>query len=279
MTNFVNLDQDIISWLQEDIPYWDTNSDLILNNKHTTAKIQVKQNGVLSGTVPFIRVFSKLGVKVVSLKSDGDKLRTGEIVFNLEGPIRDILMGERVSLNILSHMSGISTMTANLMNQIKNEGLTSKIAATRKTLPGLRKYQKWAVKVGNGDTHRMSLSDMIMLKENHLSQFSSITEALEVTMRQKSFSQKIEIEVTTNEQALEAARGGVDIIMLDNYNSKEISGIISEIRKINQGILIEVSGNITEANFMDFARKGIDIISMGKLTHSSVALDFSLLVD
>lgn len=269
--------EDAQQWLREDIPFWDNSAEM-LQHVQKTAKIRAKQGGVISGVQVAIQVFFLCNVTATARVNDGDVVQRGTVLLELEGNLKNILMAERTALNIFSHMSGISTEVHKLRSIVGDA--TLRIAATRKTLPGLRKYQKWAVYVAGGDTHRMSLADMVMLKENHLQGFPSITAALEYAQQSLSFAQKIEIEVKSDKEAIEAVQTGIpQIIMLDNFTPEMIRDLLPKLRSINNSILFEASGNITENNIAEYVSSGVDIVSLGALTHSSKVFDMSLLVD
>ncbi|RMG21438.1 MAG: carboxylating nicotinate-nucleotide diphosphorylase [Methanobacteriota archaeon] len=270
---------DVRKWLEEDIPYLDLTSRLV-PDKHALAHIIAKQDGVICGTEIARLVFSETGVTSIMPKiHDGGLVNKGDTVIELQGNAKNILLGERVALNILGHLSGIATQTRRLVQKLLDNGLETRIAATRKTLPGLRRYEKYAVEVGGGDTHRLSLSDMVLLKENHLAEFPSITKALEVVRDKLSFSKKIEIEVKNEDEAFEAATTHIpDVIMLDNFSPKETEKIIPRLKDLYPDVLIEASGGITPQNVIEYAKAGVDIISMGYLTHSVKNFDLSLLI-
>ena len=274
----IQLDEDIRSWLKEDIPYWDV-SFVDTEDEIVQARIVSKDHGIIAGSKVLQRIYHLLGVELIEIKEDGQRVDYGDVVARLKGKASKILQAERVSLNILGHMSGIATYTRNLVEEIKNQGLNTRIAATRKTLPGLRKYQKWAVIIGGGDTHRLDLSSMALIKENHIAAYGGVEEAIDEVRNRISFSHKIEIEVTTNEEALTAAKKYIDIIMLDNFSPDQIKAILPKIKEINDKVLIEASGGITEETILDYSRSGVDIISLGKLTHSVSNFDVSLLID
>ena len=273
--NLINLDID--RWLLEDVPYSDLTSSFLID-KPVNGYIFSKSQGTVAGIYVAEKIFNRCGVTTEIIVQDGTHIDTKTRVLEIHGLASKILLAERISLNILSHMSGIATQTWDLVKLLRENNSEARVAATRKTLPGLRKYQKWAVEIGGGDTHRMSLSDMVLIKENHISSASSIKELLQRVKNTLSFSKKIEIEVTNNEQAKEAAEFGVDIIMLDNYKPNEVSKAVSIIKEINANVLVEVSGNITEKNIVQYAQSGVDIVSLGKLTHSVKAMDYSLLI-
>ncbi|MFV2014173.1 MAG: carboxylating nicotinate-nucleotide diphosphorylase [Candidatus Heimdallarchaeota archaeon] len=274
-----SLDVVIRRWLGEDIPSWDPHTMIYNQDSEVNAKIVAKQEGIISGIQVLTRIFELGKVKLSTTIKDCDKIKSGMTICELVGNPTSILQLERTALNIFTHMSGIATMTSRMIKIVKNSGSKIIIAGTRKTLPGLRKYQKYAIVCGGGDTHRMSLESMIMLKENHLSQFNSISEAIKYYKKRSSFSLKMEIEVRSLSEALEAADGGVDIIMLDNFDFSQLDKTISKIKEINKRVLIEISGGISLDNIRDYLSYPIDIISSGALTHSSRVFDASLLFD
>ncbi len=269
---------DVIHWLEEDIKSWD-NSSILVDSKDVTASIVAKQNGMISGTMVASIIFEMNEISVDFIVEEGSIVNKGDVICKISGKSNNILQVERTCLNIFSHMSGISTLTYSSIDKIRGINPDLMIAATRKTLPGLRRYQKWAVFIAGGDTHRMSLSSMIMMKENHLVNFSSITEAIQSAKKKSSFSLKIEVEVRNDDEAIEATNAGADIIMLDNYTPAMIENILPKLRSVNSKVLIEASGNINENTIVSYAKSGVDIISMGKLTHSSNVFDMSLIFD
>lgn len=274
-----SIDEDIKKWLNEDIPNWDPHSVGIDQNSEVKASIIAKQDGVISGVSVLERIFELCNVTVSNKLSDGTSIKQGTVICTLTGNSTSILQAERTALNIFTHMSGITTMTAKMIEEIKQNGSNVKIAGTRKTLPGLRKYQKYAIHCGGGDTHRMNLESMIMLKENHIAQFKSITEAVKIYKSRSSFSLKIEVEVRTLNEALEAAEQSIDILMLDNFDLSKLNETIKQIKTINPKVLIEISGGISPNNIFDYLKYPVDIISIGALTHSNDVFDASLLFD
>lgn len=274
-----SLDEDIKKWLSEDIPNWDPHTTIYDKTNEVTAKIFAKQEGIISGIQVLTRIFELGNIHVSTKIEDGYEIKSGEVICELRGNSAVILQLERTALNIFTHMSGIATTTSKMVEMVNKSDSKTIIAGTRKTLPGLRKYQKYAITCGGGDTHRMTLESMIMLKENHLSQFSSISDAIQFYKNKSSFSLKIEVEVRSLEEAIEAANEGVDIIMLDNFEISKLNDTISKIKSINNGILIEISGGVDIENIKDYLDYPIDIISSGALTHSSNVFDASLLFD
>ena len=272
------IDQDIENWLKEDLPYWDLTTSL-LPEKQAEGKILSKQEGVVAGLFVIQRIFGFVGAECNLLVEEGAQVEKRTPIVSIKGTFQSLLQAERTALNILGRMSGIATQTSKMV-KIAQEGNPSlRISGTRKVVPGLSKYDKYAITAGGGDTHRFNLSDMILLKENHLAGFESITNAIEKAQERTSFSKKIEVEVQDEKQAVEAAKAKADIMMLDNFKPDVVKQTIPKIREFNPDVLIELSGNITIDNLHEYALKGVDIISSGSLTHSVKNFDFTLLVE
>jgi nicotinate-nucleotide pyrophosphorylase (carboxylating) len=273
----------IKEYLDEDIPFWDISSSA-LPNRVGEAKILAKDTGIIAGIPIALEIFRFLNCKLTPLIAEGSEiLSPPKAIARIDGEIRNILAGERLALNFIGRMSGIATTThaaQKILNECakKNKMKPPIIAATRKTTPGLRLFEKYAVLVGGGDPHRFALSDSIMLKDNHLCEFQSIRDAIVRTKKVCSFSHKIEVEVETFEQALEAAESGVDIILLDNFSTEELRKIVPKIKEKNPKVILEASGGINLANLAAFIDTGVDIISSGSLTHSVKNFDVSLQV-
>ena len=270
--------QKFLEWIKEDIPFFDITSEIIDENKKCRAIILAKKSGIVAGVRIISKFYEKLGIKVKVLKDEGSRVKKGDIILEIIGNARKILMTERVILNLLSHMSGIATVTRDIVEKAKKVNPKIIIAATRKTLPGLRLFEKYAVKIGGGDTHRMSLTDMILIKDNHLKIIGDVEKAIRMAKKLASFTKKIEIEVSSLEDAIKAAKSGADIIMLDNMTPNEVKEVIETLKKLGlrKRVLIEASGGITPENIEEYAKTGVDIISLGYLTHSAPALDISL---
>ena len=274
----VLVDEDIKKWLAKDVPYWEITANLIPNSK-AKGKIYAKQDGIIAG-LPFVkRVFEIVGTEFESLVEEGARVSKKTTIASVKGDIHNLLQAERLALNILGRMSGIATQTEIMIQVARKNNENIRICATRKTVPGLSKYDKYAVFIGGGDTHRFNLSDMILLKENHLRMFSSISEAVTKAKETISFSKKIEVEVQNEEQAIEAIKAGADIVMLDNFSPQQAKHVISKIKAINDSILIELSGNISLDNLEIYSFEGIDLISSGALTHSVKNFDLSMLIE
>src|SRR5207249_7678529 len=194
---------------------------------------------------------------------DGQKVPAGTIILDASGSGSSLLKVERVLLNLLSHMSGVATATAELVNIAKKNGSSTRIACTRKTIPGLRYFEKRAVELGGGDTHRLRLDDAVLIKDNHLALAGSIEDCVRKAQTIVSFTKKIEVEATTPDQAVEAAGAGADIVLLDNMTPREIQRSLSllEAKGLRERVLVEASGGITRDNIASYAKTGVDVVS------------------
>lgn len=259
--------------LAEDIGTGDLSSQIISPDIKGQACLYAKQAGVVAGIEIVQQVFHRVdaNLEVLILKYDGEQVVPGTVVMELNGSLASILQGERVALNFLQHLSGIATATAQVVELVKD--LPVRVADTRKTLPGLRKLQKYAVRVGGGYNHRYGLYDAVMLKDNHLSAVGGLAKAVELAKKAVGHMVKIEVECETLEQVQEAVECGVDVIMLDNMSVAEMRKAVSYV---NHRAIVEASGGITKESLQEVARTGVDVISLGALTHSVTALDFSL---
>jgi nicotinate-nucleotide pyrophosphorylase (carboxylating) len=268
----------IANSLREDIGDGD-HSTLACVPESATGKAQllIKDNGVLAGVELAVEIFKQFdpSLKVTVFKKDGDVVTNGEIAFTVEGSSRSILTTERLVLNFMQRMSGIATQTAKIVQKI--DGLSTKLLDTRKTTPGIRYMEKWAVRIGGGFNHRFALYDMIMLKDNHLDYAGGITQAVAQTrsyLKEQGKNLKIEVEVRTEAELIEAiATPGIDRIMLDNFQPAEIKRLLP---LIPSHIETEASGGITLDTIRAYAETGVQFISVGALTHSAGSLDLSL---
>ena len=267
------IDDIIKTALLEDINYIDMAADNLLDDSMiSTARYIAKASGTLCGIDVALRVFELLGgFTFKKYKSDGDRLEKGDIIAELTGPTKNLLKGERTSLNLLQHMSGIATMTAEAVEQVKDTAAT--VTDTRKTLPGLRALQKYAVTCGGGKNHRFNLSDAAMLKDNHIDACGSITKAVSTLRSKIGHTVKIEVETRNLDEVAEALATGCEIIMLDNMDCETMK---KAVEMTNGKALLEASGNITAETIRKVAETGVDIISIGALTHSVKAFDISL---
>ncbi len=264
----------IESALMEDIGTGDiTTNSLIPDSLESTATMVAKADGIVAGMDVAEAVFNALSPKVIwnPLVQDGDKIMKGDLLVEMSGPFRALLTGERLALNFIQRMSGIATMTGLFVAQVAEYG--TKILDTRKTVPGLRILDKYAVKAGGGENHRIGLYDMVLIKDNHIKVAGGITKAVEQIRTQVSASMKIEVETTTVAEVQEALNLKVDIIMLDNM-SNELMKTCVEL--INHRAKIEASGNMNLKRVKEVAETGVDYISIGALTHSVIALDISM---
>ncbi|MFR7854909.1 MAG: carboxylating nicotinate-nucleotide diphosphorylase [Acutalibacteraceae bacterium] len=267
------IDDIIKTALLEDINYIDMAADNLLDDSMiSTARYIAKASGTLCGIDVALRVFELLGgFTFKKYKNDGDRLEKGDIIAELTGPTKNLLKGERTSLNLLQHMSGIATMTAEAVEQVK--GTAATVTDTRKTLPGLRALQKYAVTCGGGKNHRFNLSDAAMLKDNHIDACGSITKAVSTLRSKIGHTVKIEVETRNLDEVAEALATGCEIIMLDNMDCETMK---KAVEMTNGKALLEASGNITAETIRKVAETGVDIISIGALTHSVKAFDISL---
>ena len=268
-----------LDFIYEDNPFWDLTTEVLIpENIDVKAAIVAKEDGLVACAEDVASTLRRLGLDVKIIVGDGGHVKRGDIVMEITGNARTILSIERTMLNLLMHCSGIATTVRRLVNRVREVNSRVRIAATRKTLPGLRYFEKKAVLIGGGDTHRLSLSDAILIKDNHIKIVGDVAKAVRIAREKKSFIHKIEVEVTNASDAIAAAEAGADIIMFDNMALEEIRRAIEELRKrgLRDRVLIEVSGGITEDNIVDYAKLDVDIISCGWITLSSRALDMSL---
>lgn len=268
------VDNIINTALAEDINYMDVTTDNLLSPEHTSSAYYIaKDSGVLCGIDIAKRVFELAGgnVDFETLIHDGEKVQKGDIIAKMKGSTVTLLKGERTALNILQHLSGIATATNKCAELIA--GTNASVTDTRKTLPGLRAMQKYAVTVGGGKNHRFNLSDGAMLKDNHIDAYGGITQAVTALRKKIGHMVKIEVEVRNLDELREALAVGCEVIMLDNMNCDEMKKAV----EINNGkALLEASGNVTSENIRNIAETGVDIISLGALTHSVKCFDISM---
>lgn len=265
------------SFLAEDIETVDITSEAILSEERATGEIAAKQGCVVAGLQEAEEIFTFLGLDVKNHVQDGDTVDSGQVVLTIKGTAKKILAGERLALNFITRMSGIATETKHLMDTCKKINPDVRVAATRKTTPGFRLYEKKAVKLAGGDPHRFGLSDAFLIKDNHLKLVPSIEEAVKRAKESEWGKEgaRVEIEVETVDDARKAAEAEADIIMLDNFGPEKAAEGYRAIMKINPEIMVEISGGVTPENIEKYA-KHADRISLGYLTHSIKAMDFSL---
>lgn len=271
------LEKKLVEMVSEDLHFCDITT-AFTPDKTVSAEVRVREDGVVSGIEEASVLFRLFNISAQAKKRDGEEVKKDEIIFTLKGSSRDILVVERTALNLLSRMSGIATTTRKYVDFARKANPKIKVAATRKTTPLLTYFEKKAVKAGGGDSHRMSLEDEVLIKNNHLKLFRNIKEAVETARKETSFTNKIEVEVSNTKDALVAAEAGADIIMFDNMQPSEIKKAVTALQKnkLREKVILEASGGITLQNIAEYAKTGVDVISVGALTHSAPALNINL---
>ncbi len=260
-------------FLAEDVGNGDITSNL-LDSKKTTAKIITREETIVAGVIFAKQIFHLKGCSTKIIINDGKKAKKNQTILEIKGDASSILTCERTALNLLSRMCGIATKTNQLVKILRKTKSKSKLFATRKTAPGLRQFDKIAVVIGGGHKHRMSLNEMIMIKDNHIS-----IEPIETLIKKaKKTRKKIEVEVENEIDAISAAKMGVGIIMLDNFKPYQIRNIMKKMKSMGllKNIKLEASGRINEKNISNYAKTGIDMISVGEITNSVNGVDLSL---
>ena len=273
------IEETLEKFLDEDLGHGDITTDALVDSKlRATGQVVCKERAVIAGLSESIILLKLLGCEGKSKFRDGQEVPAGTIILEADGSGSSLLKVERVLLNMLSHMSGVATATAELVEIAKKNGSSARIACTRKTLPGLRYFEKRAVELGGGDTHRLRLDDAVLIKDNHLELAGSITESVRKAKAKVSFTKKIEVEATSPDQAVEAGLAGADIILLDNMTPQDVKKSLNllEAKKLRVHLLTEVSGGITRENLLSYVKTGVDVISVGSITHSAKAIDMSL---
>ena len=260
--------------LEEDINSEDVSTNAVMPEyKKGEVQLICKEDGIIAGLMVFERVFTLLDsdTQVTCHVKDGDEVKKGEVLAVVTGDIRVLLSGERTALNYLQRMSGIATYTRSVARLL--EGTKTTLLDTRKTTPGMRVFEKYAVRVGGGANHRYNLSDGVLLKDNHIDAAGSVTQAVQAARAYAPFVRKIEVETEDLDMVREAVEAGADIIMLDNMTPEQMA---EAVRIINGRAETECSGNVTKENINTIAHLGVDYISSGALTHSAPILDISL---
>jgi nicotinate-nucleotide pyrophosphorylase (carboxylating) len=273
------LEQKLLQMLAEDIGQGDiTTSSVIPAGMSVEASVIAKHNGIIAGIEEAKVLLECLGLEAEILVDDGQEVKRKQTLIKIVGDARTILAAERTLLNILSRMSGVATTTRALVEKLRRAKLKTRVACTRKTAPGLMYFDKKAVHVGGGDTHRLHLDDMILIKDNHIALVGSVEKTVELAKKNASLSKKIEVEVTRVEDVLHAVRAGADIVMLDNFSLKQIEKAVELLkkRKYYGKVVLEASGGITGENIIEYASTGVDVVSLGEITQSPRALDISL---
>lgn len=271
--NIFQLREFISEAFKEDFGFGDITSETIFDEgERAVGTFTAKADGILAGVMVIDTGYKLLDSSSFTtlFKKDGDEIKAGQEIAEVTGPVATLLTGERVILNILQHLSGIATATREAVKNLDDRGI--KITDTRKTIPGMRMLQKYAVTCGGGHNHRFRLDDAVMIKDNHIRAAGSISKAVKKIRSRLGHTVKIEAETESKEQVLEAVEAGVDIIMLDNCSPEKVKELCT---LIPDHILVEISGGVTPANIAGYKHSGADVISLGSLTHSVNALDIS----
>lgn len=271
------MDKIIEYMILEDEGFGDVTSNAVIDKDQVAvAEITSKEDGILAGVNFAKDIFDYMNIEVIFNLDEGSRITKGDLLFYIKGNASDILLAERTVLNLLMHMSGVATFANSYVEIVKDYDVI--VAGTRKTAPALAKFDKMALAIGGADTHRFSLDDMILIKDNHIKAVGTPLETLKKAQKNASFSKKIEIEVESLDDAVACVKNNADIVMLDNMSPDEVKEVLDALENLNirQNSLIEVSGGITKDNICDYATLGVDIISVGALTHSSRSLNFSL---
>ena len=273
------LETRLLEILAEDVGQGDaTVAAIIPAGTIVEAEIVAHENGIAAGIEEIAVLAKSLDLKLEANVTDGDIFKATQAIIKLTGNARTVLTAERTILNLLSRMSGIATATRKLTEKIKEAKLPTRIAATRKTAPGLLFFDKKAVQIGGGDPHRLHLDDLILVKDNHIAIVGSAEAAVKKARANVSFTKKIEVEVKEPEEAAKAAEAGADIIMLDNFTPKMVRQTIDLLRQRGhlEKITLESSGGITAENILEYASTGVNVLSLGEITHSVKSIDLSL---
>jgi len=266
--------------ISEDLDLGDITSDiLILDKEISCATIVVKQSCVLAGQSIAKLVFTRLDPQVIyeTQVSDGSEVKSGACISRIKGSTRSILAGERIALNFLQRMSGIATITKIAVSKIQSTSCV--VVDTRKTIPGWRLLDKFAVKMGGGQNHRICLGDGILIKDNHIQAVGGVRKAVELAKRHRRHLLKIQIEVTNSQEAIEAVNAGAEVLLLDNMKPPQLRKTVEKVLALRRDVTMEASGNINLDNLLEYAQTGVHLISMGYLTHSVPAADLSLYLE
>jgi nicotinate-nucleotide pyrophosphorylase (carboxylating) len=265
-------DSQVERWLREDLGHHDVTNEV---PGETTGRLVAKESGTVAGLDAARAVFDYLDVAVETSVERGATVESGETVLTVEGSARAVLRGERVAVNIAGHASGVATRTSRAVEAAHSVAEDVRVAGTRKTTPGLRGIEKRAIDAGGGDTHRLDLSQMVLIKENHVAELG-LEGAIERFRERASFATQVEVEVETPEDGPRAAAAGADIVLFDNLSP---AAVARGVDSLPAGTLAEASGGITAETVPEYARTGVDIVSMGSLTHSTSSLDLSFRID
>ncbi|MDI6643738.1 MAG: carboxylating nicotinate-nucleotide diphosphorylase [Methanobacteriaceae archaeon] len=269
----------LMQMILDDIGFEDiTTNALVPPDLNIKARIISRQKGLIAGMDLVKIILEEFQIKIIKGKKDGNPIKANETVMEFEGNARSILTIERTILNLIMRMSGIATITSQALKKVRSVNKDIIIAGTRKTTPGLQFYEKKAVYAGGGDPHRFRLDDCVMIKDNHLIVVGDIGKAIKKAKEYVSFTKKIEVEVENEDDAIKAVKSGADIVMFDNMSPEDIKKTIKILKneKIRDNVILEASGGINLSNILEYALTGVDIISIGFITHSASTLDMSL---
>jgi nicotinate-nucleotide pyrophosphorylase (carboxylating) len=273
------LEQKLLQLLAEDLGQGDiTTSVTIPEGMLAEASVIARESGIAAGIEEATVLLHSLRLQVDASLEDGKRVMAGQILLRISGDARTILAAERTLLNLLSRMSGIATNTRSLIERLRKAKLKTRVACTRKTAPGLMYFDKKAVQVGGGDSHRLHLDDMILIKDNHIALVGNVEKVVERAKKKASFSKKIEVEVNRIGDVQKAVKAGADIVMLDNFSPKQVKKSVALLKKakLYGKVLLEASGGIRTENIVEFASTGVDLVSLGEMTQSPKALNMSL---
>ena len=271
--------KEIEAFLEEDVGHEDYEE--IVPEAECKAEIEVKEGGVLAGLDEVKQIFNYLGVLCATEFEDGAQIKEGDVILRVQGAGMKILKAERLVLNFLGRMSGIATLTDRFVREARRVNARIRVAGTRKTTPGFRKYEKKAIAIGGGDPHRFGLYEAVIIKDNYI-KLMGLENAIKKAKEKVSFTRKIEVEVESIEDALKAAELGVDIIMFDNMSAKDVKAGVQLLEErgfrtgTGTGLILEASGEINLSNVSEFAATGVDVLSSGMLTYGAKWLGFSL---
>lgn len=267
--------KEIENFLEEDVGHEDYEE--IVPYTDCKAEITVKEEGILAGLEEVKQIFDYLSVQYSSEFEDGDRIKSGDTILTARGAGAKILKAERLVLNFLGRMSGVATLTDKFVNEARKVDEHVKVAGTRKTTPGFRKYEKKAIAIGGGDPHRFGLYEAVIIKDNYI-KLMGLENAIKKAKEKASFTRKIEVEVESIADALRAAELKVDIIMLDNMTAEEVKECVRLLneRGLRDGLILEASGGINMENIKEFASTGVDVVSIGMITHAAKWVGFSM---
>ena len=274
------MEDSLRSFISEDIGLGDiTTNALVGQTQKGVGQVLCKEDALVAGIEESLILLELVGCRGKSLANDGRRVKTGTKILSAKGPAKALLGVERTMLNLLSHMSGIATSTADLVSIASkaSKGMV-RVACTRKTLPGLRYFEKRAVELGGGDTHRLRLDDAILIKDNHLAFSGTIEQSIAKARAEASFTKKIEVEVANPNQAAQAAMAGADIVLLDNMTPQEVTESMKTLtdKGLRNKVIVEASGGIRRDNIASYASTGVDVVSVGMITNSAKAIDMSM---